>query len=146
MEKVNELTDQTAQMVLSPPATAGDTTVEAEAIPSFNPVINSHLERVYSSLAASHKGDFLEDVQRESPACPNSGEPADHLASLAAFQAYMASPASSAQRPAQKQDITAPITDYFISSSHNTYLTGNQLYSDSAPSAYTKVSSHICLK
>lgn len=138
MAKVNVPTDQAAQMAQNPPAAGHG--AEVETIPSFNPVVNSHLEQIYSSLVTSHRDDFLDKVQKETPTGVNNGESADRLASLAAFQAYMAGPGSSAQRPVLKQNTAAPITDYFISSSHNTYLTGNQLYSDSAPSAYTNVS------
>ncbi|KAJ5572812.1 hypothetical protein N7450_009796, partial [Penicillium hetheringtonii] len=61
------------------------------------------------------------------------------LASVDAFRSYMKADVSRAQMPAEELDCSLPISDYFVSSSHNTYLTGNQLYSDAAASAYTSV-------
>lgn len=102
----------------------------------FSPDVSSHLEKIYASLTASSDVDFFKDVQRESP--PTDPE-AGPLSSLEAFKEYMASPSASALQPAQKPDLTVPITDFFISSSHNTYLTGNQLSSDADASAYKNV-------
>lgn len=126
MANVNKLTDHTAKMTLNPLTTEGS--AEVEPIRSFSPVIRAYLDQIYNSMNASPKG-------------PTGGRgPADHPASLEDFLAYLSSSASAACRPAEKEDLSAPITEYFISSSHNTYLTGNQLYSDAAADAYTNVS------
>ena len=52
---------------------------------------------------------------------------------------YMSSPEGDAMKPLTNTDLSYPISNYFINSSHNTYLTGNQLYSDSSTDAYTNV-------
>ena len=58
---------------------------------------------------------------------------------LQSYFRYMASQDSNAQGPLPVSNLQYPLSSYFISSSHNTYLTGNQLYSDSSTGAYTNV-------
>lgn len=58
---------------------------------------------------------------------------------LNGFLAFMTSHHSGAILPMKNEDFSWPLASYFISSSHNTYLTGNQLSSDSTTGAYTNV-------
>ncbi|KAL1986686.1 hypothetical protein VTN96DRAFT_5891 [Rasamsonia emersonii] len=105
------------------------------SIPSFSAPVLAHLKRIYESLSGTTpKPDFLKDVQNQVTIADS-----DPLASLTAFLTYMESPAARANQPAELQDLSAPISNYFISSSHNTYLTGNQLYSEASADAYTNV-------
>lgn len=146
METVHKLVDRTSHLALGSPPPSGaepaipPASVVDESVPLLSPAVTSYLAEIYESLTAnpSSKADFLHKFQGGSLS-GDSKEIADPLASLAAFQTYMASPASAALRPAEKQNTSAPISDYFISSSHNTYLTGNQLYSDAAAGSYTNV-------
>ena len=52
---------------------------------------------------------------------------------------YMASEKANAMAPAPKTDTSYPISSYFISSSHNTYLQGNQLWGDASSEVYANV-------
>ncbi|KAI9045630.1 putative phosphoinositide-specific phospholipase C [Aspergillus affinis] len=136
VKEIVELTHHTDHLSLDPSLVPADSRLASE----FSPPVSTHLGRIYKTLKEPAKFDFLRDVQHESQDVDATRQgPADPLASLDTFAAYMSSTASSAARPAKRQELSSPIADYFISSSHNTYLTGNQLYSDAAASAYANV-------
>lgn len=115
---------------------------------TLNPSVLPHLE----ALFARHAGPdnkwskdqviaFLHHVQadRVTDPDPDANIAVQDQVDLATFLRYMTSPAANAQAPLEDVDLTWPMSNYYISSSHNTYLTGNQLYSESSTDAYTNV-------
>ena len=63
------------------------------------------------------------------------------------FNAFLLSPdncAFSDQHSATWQDMTRPLSEYYISSSHNTYLVGHQLVGVSTIEGYIRALLHSC--
>lgn len=65
--------------------------------------------------------------------------------SFSAFQAFLSSSANSCFAPAQSEPkFDRPLNEYFVSSSHNTYLLGRQVAGESSTEAYISVLQKGC--
>lgn len=130
-------------------AGGGQPGAEDRTIKEVKPSTLKYLEQIYAAHASPadkkwHKDsiiEFLHHSQADKVTEPSSA----HIAArdgldFAGFLQYMTSSAANILAPPpETQDLTWPLASYFISSSHNTYLTGNQLNSDSDADAYRNV-------
>jgi phosphatidylinositol phospholipase C delta len=131
---------------------AGGGVSEAKRIiKAVDQTVLTALRRVYESHAASGQKwsadqtkAFLHSVQRHEPAEPATRSLAGRELDFQTFLNYMASESCAATIPPRPEDLNWPLASYFISSSHNTYLSGNQLSSDSTTEAYTNVLRRGC--
>ncbi|KAM5351286.1 hypothetical protein ACJ41O_004009 [Fusarium nematophilum] len=124
----------------------GGASESARSLSSVDPVVRTQLVRLFESLADREDrtwskeriGSFVQTTQQyeQSPAVEEllARESLD----LDGFIAWMTSSHAAATTPPKPQDLSYPLASYFISSSHNTYLTGNQLSSDSSTRPYTE--------
>lgn len=82
---------------------------------------------------------FMQHVQAEDPNGLAGYLVDKHELDLHELIQYLTSACGNILEMAAPQDLSSPLSSYFISSSHNTYLTGNQLSSDSSVDAYRDV-------
>lgn len=60
------------------------------------------------------------------------------------FTSFLMSSDNSALRDLERHDMTLPLSEYYISSSHNTYLVGHQLVGASTIEGYIRALLHSC--
>ncbi|QPH02326.1 hypothetical protein C2857_006535 [Epichloe festucae Fl1] len=141
------MTDAQQQPINALLQAGGGASQALKATPTLNSTVVSYLKQMFESHAgqdrkwsAGQVQRFIQQVQGNDDTTPAAvkllGE-AD--VDLDGFLAYMTSEDSAITLPWKTCDLSWPLSNYFISSSHNTYLSGNQLYSDSTTDAYTNV-------
>lgn len=132
MEEVHILVDRARQLTLH--------RSKENHVDQFDETVDRHIQEIYHAICSSEglKRKFLNYTQNELG--PKDRPVSESLESLDAFRGYMRSVKSCAEGPLAELDTQYSLSNYFVSSSHNTYLTGNQLYSDAAAGAYTSVS------
>lgn len=109
-------------------------------------VLLGHIAQLYnryvtggSKWSSEQIAIFMHHIQAEDPNGPAGYLVGKTELDLWELIQYIKSPAGNALEMASPQDLSLPLSNYFISSSHNTYLTGNQLSSDSSIGAYKDV-------
>ncbi|KAJ4330295.1 hypothetical protein N0V87_010121 [Didymella glomerata] len=125
----------------------GSPTDQSEGLQYIDDTLLTSLRRIFSTYAGpDNRWDndqislFEAHVQSEqfSDILSDLVTSPDNL-KFSDFLRYMTSPIANAVRPVVEEDVAWSLNNYFINSSHNTYLTGNQLSSASSTEAYKDV-------
>lgn len=114
--------------------------LDATVLKSLKGIFEAHAQS-QEKWNAEQSQVFSEKVQQEEPGSSGASQLTNDNGGLdfKQFLSYMTSQDGAVNNGSPKQDLTWPLASYFISSSHNTYLTGNQLSSHSTTDAYKNV-------
>ncbi|RDA92834.1 hypothetical protein CP533_2867 [Ophiocordyceps camponoti-saundersi (nom. inval.)] len=117
---------------------------EKVTLPYLRRIFESHAgpEKTWTRSQATTFVRRVQDADDGSPAAAALLGPSS--ITIQDFLQYMSSNDANVSMPVTPCDLTWPLCSYFINSSHNTYLTGNQLSSDSTTEAYTRVLRRGC--
>jgi hypothetical protein len=120
---------------------------DTKVVDHLSPVVSTYIKSLYEDLAKKHglgrKEGWAKWLAEEQHAPPTDDVQLKD-GSFADFAHYLSTVQSNALQPIGPMDSAYPISNYFISSSHNTYLTGNQLSSESSVDAYKNVLMRGC--
>lgn len=118
--------------------TPSSSSASPQMIQKLSPTILAYLQSAFSGRKThAHQIPFFHSRVHSSDA--SHLDAAGGTRDFDDFCKYMASADSNVTTPFPHSDLTWPMSNYFINSSHNTYLTGNQLYSESSTDAYKNV-------
>jgi phosphatidylinositol phospholipase C, delta len=118
----------------------------------LSPDLKSHVREIirqYSGgkdiLTPREFADFLRSSQDAiaDKAYENLELPIKGDVTSEALEGYLLSSDNEAVQ-VEEQDLTKPLSDYFISSSHNTYLVGNQVAGEASTEGYISVLKRGC--
>lgn len=112
--------------------TAGGGSAHSTPADLSSPVFKTAIEKISRAISGSDFASLQSDPS--APACPSAD----------ALTRYLADPTHSVIALPREKDWSYPLNAYFISSSHNTYLTGHQLYGSSTVDGYINVLSRGC--
>jgi Phosphatidylinositol-specific phospholipase C, X domain len=123
----------------------------SKQITTLSEPVLRHLKNVFNSLSGDEEGlssaqaaAFLNEIQKVGDKHRELGLSDDGRIAFDQFLKYTTSSDFSALAPPRGYDLSFPLSNYYISSSHNTYLTGNQLYGRSTIDGYKNVCPTTC--
>lgn len=144
------LPDRTSSTSSAPQSFSPHVLAYFKAIASKKHPLPADQLQEFGAYASTGQDHALQKSSEPPPEAPKDGTPqaAPHTSEapptapaidMKQLMDYMTTSKGNAMIPLAEQDLGLPISNYYINSSHNTYLTGNQLYSESSTDAYKNV-------
>lgn len=107
-------------------------------------IVFAHFKSQFGGSSEEARAIWNKYVQPQADASPNAPEGFMTLEGFTDFLPSIDNATFSERGMPVHQDMTRPISEYFISSSHNTYLVGHQLVGVSTIEGYIRALLHSC--